>query len=97
MEWYDHGNEYIIGLCVSECIYPAEFPLFSGAAGVATRKMRSPIRLGRFYFKNWANLFHVHLYIKIFVVFFHQIMWAWCLFRYCYYMGYLERELGRYY
>jgi hypothetical protein len=71
MEWYEHGSECIIGLCVSECIYPAEFPLlFSGAAGVAARKMRSPIRLGRFYFRNWANIFHIHRYIKNFVVFF---------------------------
>ena len=52
-----------------DCIYPAEFPLFSGAAFVVARKMRSPIRSGRIYFRNWANIFHIHLYIKTFLCF----------------------------
>jgi len=79
---------------MSEYIYRAEFPLlFSGAAGVAARKMRSPIRLGRYYFRNLADIFHIRLYINIFLVFFHHIIWAWCLCGYCYYMGCMDREL----
>jgi hypothetical protein len=58
--------EMNIHVCVSECIYPAEFPLlFSGATGVAARKMPSPIRPVRFYFRNCANILHIHLYINL--------------------------------
>ena len=69
---------------MSECVYPAEFPLlFSGAADVAAGKMRSSIRLRRFYFRNWAYIFPIHLYIKIFIVFFPSnyvgLVFVWVL------------------
>jgi len=82
---------------VSECIYPAEFPLlFSGVAGVAARKMRWPIRPGRFYFRNWANIFHIHLYAKISVVCFPSnylgLVFVWILLLH----GVYGEGVGRY-